>query len=196
MSGGMHLCAIGLSVSDEHIVDNFIRRRVWLRCVVDSFGVTLCEVWSGGQLPYEGQSDSQVWKSVTQKRGFPSRPERMPLKIYGILKRCWHYVPTSRPSFQELLVEIAALAAQQPAQFPDVPMTLLPRKQKDVPMRHRADGDGTARHNLRPDRQGPHREARQPPPARSPAHLDGSPDLIVERSVYFPNPAYDASSQV
>ncbi|KAJ8024454.1 Tyrosine-protein kinase transmembrane receptor Ror [Holothuria leucospilota] len=64
-----------------------------------SFGVVLYEIYSGGQEPYPGMLPREV--AVRVKAGYRmDRPENCPKQIYIIMRDCWQYEPSDRPSFE------------------------------------------------------------------------------------------------
>ena len=71
-----------------------------------SFGVTLWEVFSGGQKPYFDYDNEQVREGVCRDLRLPL-PEKCPLHVYELMKKCWIVDKNERPSFQELVSEMS-----------------------------------------------------------------------------------------
>jgi serine/threonine protein kinase len=53
-----------------------------------SFGIVLYELFTFGEIPYKGMSNSQVMEKVPE--GFRlSRPENCPENVYYLMQSCW-----------------------------------------------------------------------------------------------------------
>lgn len=66
-----------------------------------SFGVVLWEIFSFGQQPYYGYSNTEVIEMVRARQLLPC-PAGCPAHIFGLMRDCWSEVPTQRPNFYEL----------------------------------------------------------------------------------------------
>jgi len=67
-----------------------------------SFGVLLWEIWSLGQTPYPGMTNSQVVEAVEKEGYRMSKPDKASDNIYNIMKQCWHNDPEIRPTFADI----------------------------------------------------------------------------------------------
>ncbi|KAG5880193.1 hypothetical protein JTB14_006626 [Gonioctena quinquepunctata] len=66
-----------------------------------SYGVVLWEMATLASQPYQGLSNDQVLRYVIDG-GVMERPENCPDKLYTLMRYCWQYKPSSRPSFLKL----------------------------------------------------------------------------------------------
>ena len=73
-------------------------KRFSIKSDVWSFGVLLFEIFSFGSLPYPNMSVDQV-KSNVMSRVKMCKPEDCPEDIYQIMRKCFEFDPTKRPSF-------------------------------------------------------------------------------------------------
>ena len=73
-----------------------IKSDVW------SFGITISEVITKGEMPYPGMSNRQVIEAVSRGYRMPA-PEGCPDPIYDIMCHCWKPDPNNRPNFRYLL---------------------------------------------------------------------------------------------
>ncbi|XP_004593535.2 tyrosine-protein kinase ABL1 isoform X1 [Ochotona princeps] len=72
-----------------------IKSDVW------AFGVLLWEIATYGMSPYPGIDLSQVYE-LLEKDYRMERPEGCPEKVYGLMRACWQWNPSDRPSFAEI----------------------------------------------------------------------------------------------
>ncbi|XP_003745932.1 tyrosine-protein kinase Fer [Galendromus occidentalis] len=70
-------------------------------CDVWSFGVLIWEIFSLGQAPYAGLSNTKAREKIDQGYRLPA-PERIPSPVYQLTLRCWEYTPERRPHFDEI----------------------------------------------------------------------------------------------
>lgn len=70
-----------------------------------SFGVVLWEMATLASQPYQGLSNDQVLRYVIDG-GVMERPENCPDKLYDLMRRCWTFRPTARPSFMDIVGEL------------------------------------------------------------------------------------------
>ncbi|XP_034047534.1 tyrosine-protein kinase ABL1 isoform X2 [Thalassophryne amazonica] len=71
-----------------------IKSDVW------AFGVLLWEIATYGMSPYPGIDLSQVYE-LLEKDYRMDRPEGCPEKVYELMRACWRWIPSERPSFAE-----------------------------------------------------------------------------------------------
>lgn len=71
-----------------------IKSDVW------AFGVLLWEIATYGMSPYPGIDLSQVYE-LLQRDYRMERPEGCPEKVYELMRDCWRWNPSERPSFAE-----------------------------------------------------------------------------------------------
>ncbi|XP_012724644.2 tyrosine-protein kinase ABL1 isoform X1 [Fundulus heteroclitus] len=71
-----------------------IKSDVW------AFGVLLWEIATYGMSPYPGIDLSQVYE-LLQRDYRMERPEGCPEKVYELMRACWRWTPSERPSFAE-----------------------------------------------------------------------------------------------
>uniref|UniRef100_A0AAQ4QS12 Tyrosine-protein kinase n=1 Tax=Gasterosteus aculeatus aculeatus TaxID=481459 RepID=A0AAQ4QS12_GASAC len=71
-----------------------IKSDVW------AFGVLLWEIATYGMSPYPGIDLSQVYE-LLEKDYRMDRPEGCPEKVYDLMRDCWRWNPSERPSFAE-----------------------------------------------------------------------------------------------
>ncbi|XP_033227086.1 tyrosine-protein kinase Shark isoform X2 [Belonocnema kinseyi] len=67
-----------------------------------SYGVTLWEMFSYGEVPYGDRLGVHVIELV-QKGERLQKPETCPTDVYKIMQQCWSYEPELRPTFKDLL---------------------------------------------------------------------------------------------
>ncbi|XP_008823954.1 tyrosine-protein kinase ABL1 isoform X2 [Nannospalax galili] len=72
-----------------------IKSDVW------AFGVLLWEIATYGMSPYPGIDLSQVYE-LLEKDYRMERPEGCPEKVYELMRACWQWNPSERPSFAEI----------------------------------------------------------------------------------------------
>ncbi|CAG9135656.1 unnamed protein product [Plutella xylostella] len=74
-----------------------------------SYGVVLWEMATLAMQPYQGLSNEQVVRYVVEG-GVMERPEHCPDRLYELMRACWAHKPSSRPSFLQLVAELAPAA--------------------------------------------------------------------------------------
>ncbi|VBB30169.1 unnamed protein product [Acanthocheilonema viteae] len=75
-----------------------------------SFGVTVWEIYSGGQEPYaEIQNNKELRRGIIEQRVKINSPPGMPLMMQQIMLSCLAYDPKNRPTFQELNAKLSAI---------------------------------------------------------------------------------------
>ena len=75
------------------------------------FGVTLWEMFSGGEEPWAGVPPYLILQRLEKDRARLPRPPLCPRALYALALRCWAPHPADRPSFphlEGLLQEVGA----------------------------------------------------------------------------------------
>ncbi|XP_032240951.1 tyrosine-protein kinase HTK16 isoform X2 [Nematostella vectensis] len=67
-----------------------------------SYGVTLWEMYSFGQLPYGEMTGGEVIKMLENEGKRLDRPDACPEYVYKLMLKCWDLSPENRPTFNEL----------------------------------------------------------------------------------------------
>ncbi|XP_050666858.1 tyrosine-protein kinase Fer isoform X2 [Leptidea sinapis] len=70
-------------------------------CDVWSYGVLMWEIFSKGDTPYAGMSNSRAREKIDQGYRMPA-PEGCPEEVYALMLRCWEYEPEKRPHFNQI----------------------------------------------------------------------------------------------
>uniref|UniRef100_A0A3P8WXY5 Tyrosine-protein kinase n=1 Tax=Cynoglossus semilaevis TaxID=244447 RepID=A0A3P8WXY5_CYNSE len=73
-----------------------------------SFGVLMWEVYNEGRLPYENRSNTEVVESLNSGLRL-LKPRLAPDAVYLLMEWCWKEKPDDRPTFAQLLHELASL---------------------------------------------------------------------------------------
>jgi megakaryocyte-associated tyrosine kinase len=73
-----------------------------------AFGVVLWEIFSYGQAPYPGLSNSEVIQEVSKGYRMPP-PDNCPKQIVELMNECWHDDPLKRPQWINIFVKLSAL---------------------------------------------------------------------------------------
>ncbi|KAE9555246.1 hypothetical protein FO519_001497 [Halicephalobus sp. NKZ332] len=68
-----------------------------------SFGVTLWEEFSYGEMPWRGYNGAQILQAIDQNGQRLDCPQACPLEFYTIMQKCWAHNPDDRPTFDELV---------------------------------------------------------------------------------------------
>ena len=69
-----------------------------------SYGVLLFEIWSHGEIPYNGLTAKKVWTDVIKGLRLQQPPE-CPAAIYAVMNECWaEYL--ERPTFSKILEKL------------------------------------------------------------------------------------------
>ncbi|KAI5644932.1 protein tyrosine kinase domain-containing protein [Phthorimaea operculella] len=71
-----------------------------------SYGVVLWEMATLAMQPYQGLSNEQVVRYVVEG-GVMERPEQCPELLYSLMRACWAHRPNQRPSFLQLVAQLA-----------------------------------------------------------------------------------------
>uniref|UniRef100_H0VRN3 receptor protein-tyrosine kinase n=1 Tax=Cavia porcellus TaxID=10141 RepID=H0VRN3_CAVPO len=75
-----------------------------------SFGIVMWEVLSFGDKPYGDMSNQEVMKSIEDGYRLPP-PVDCPAPLYDLMKDCWAYERTRRPTFAQLQGQLEKLLA-------------------------------------------------------------------------------------
>lgn len=67
-----------------------------------SYGVVLWEMATWASQPYQGMANGQVLHFV-KNGGVMEKPEPCPEKLYDLMRRCWQYKQSNRPTFLQLV---------------------------------------------------------------------------------------------
>ncbi|XP_065217837.1 tyrosine-protein kinase Fer-like isoform X2 [Planococcus citri] len=71
-------------------------------CDVWSYGILTWEIFSRGENPYPGMSNSEAREKIDSGYRLPA-PEGTPDEMYSLMKNCWQYEPENRPHFDDIL---------------------------------------------------------------------------------------------
>ncbi|CAK8685262.1 unnamed protein product [Clavelina lepadiformis] len=72
------------------------------RSDVWSYGIVLWEIATLAEQPYQGQQHDQVTRYVIDG-GYMEQPRGCPKRLYDLMLMCWHYSPSMRPTFAEIV---------------------------------------------------------------------------------------------
>lgn len=75
-----------------------------------SFGVTLWELFTYGDLPFEDRSNEEVLEHVLNERRRLYKPIRCPSDVFDLMWTCWHSDPHSRPCFTDIHENLTELS--------------------------------------------------------------------------------------
>ncbi|XP_059483949.1 tyrosine-protein kinase Shark [Neocloeon triangulifer] len=81
-----------------------------------SFGVTLWEMYSYGKQPYGEKRGAEVIQLVERGERL-LKPIMCPDAVYRLMKSCWSYQPSERPSFADLLQHFTSEATYENVKF-------------------------------------------------------------------------------
>lgn len=70
-------------------------------CDVWSYGVLMWEIFSKGDTPYAGMSNSRAREKIDNGYRMPA-PEGCIEDVYALMLRCWEYEPDKRPHFHQI----------------------------------------------------------------------------------------------
>uniref|UniRef100_UPI00398F69A1 tyrosine-protein kinase Src42A-like n=1 Tax=Pristiophorus japonicus TaxID=55135 RepID=UPI00398F69A1 len=82
-----------------------ITNQVSMKSDVWSFGIVLFEITTYGKVPYPGMSNRMALLEVVQGYRMPC-PHGCPQPIYNIMRECWNEVPSQRPLFSTLKLQL------------------------------------------------------------------------------------------
>ena len=72
-----------------------IKSDVW------SFGILLYELFTKGQVPYPGMSNTEVSQQLMRGYRMPRQPS-IPEPVYDVMRKCWQEKELDRPTFEFL----------------------------------------------------------------------------------------------
>ncbi|XP_055324425.1 tyrosine-protein kinase Fer isoform X3 [Sitodiplosis mosellana] len=78
-------------------------------CDVWSYGILMFEIFSKGDTPYAGMSNSRARERIDAGYRMQA-PECATPEIYRLMLKCWEYEPESRPHFDEIHTIVDSLA--------------------------------------------------------------------------------------
>ncbi|KAK6046866.1 hypothetical protein COOONC_15627 [Cooperia oncophora] len=70
-----------------------------------SFGVTLWEMFSYGEMPWQGKTGAEILNLIDQQRKHLDRPTACPEDMYTLMEECWNYAPIKRPTFAQIMTQ-------------------------------------------------------------------------------------------
>ncbi|KAJ1364364.1 hypothetical protein KIN20_024450 [Parelaphostrongylus tenuis] len=70
-----------------------------------SFGVTLWEMFSYGEMPWNGKTGAEILYLIDQKRQHLDRPTTCPEDMYALMEECWNYIALERPTFAQIITQ-------------------------------------------------------------------------------------------
>ncbi|CAH0723870.1 unnamed protein product, partial [Brenthis ino] len=70
-------------------------------CDVWSYGVLMWEIFSKGDTPYAGMSNSRAREKIDNGYRMPA-PDGCAEDVYALMLRCWEYEPDKRPHFHQI----------------------------------------------------------------------------------------------
>lgn len=81
-------------------------------CDVWSYGILQWEIFSKGDTPYSGMSNSRARERIDTGYRMPA-PENTPPEIYRLMLKCWSYEPESRPHFDEIFNAVDTIMTRE-----------------------------------------------------------------------------------
>ncbi|XP_072543857.1 non-receptor tyrosine-protein kinase TNK1 [Salminus brasiliensis] len=111
----------GLGSDKDHYIMGAHRRIPFAWCAPESlrvgsfshasdvwmFGVTLWEMFTYCEEPWLGFSGRQILFRVEREGDRLQRPLDCPQELYSVMKKCWAYTPSERPTFAQLTTLVA-----------------------------------------------------------------------------------------
>ena len=70
-----------------------------------SYGVTLWEIYSIGNVPWKGLSPIEI-RDILMEGQRLGRPERCPADVFDVMRACWKDNPQKRPTFADIMRRI------------------------------------------------------------------------------------------
>ncbi|XP_058978002.1 tyrosine-protein kinase Fer isoform X1 [Musca domestica] len=77
-------------------------------CDVWSYGILMWEIFSKGDTPYSGMTNTQAREKIDHGYRMPA-PDNAPAEMYRLMLKCWAAEPESRPHFDEIYNVVDAL---------------------------------------------------------------------------------------
>lgn len=81
-------------------------------CDVWSYGILMWEIFTGGDTPYTGMSNSRARERIDSGYRMPA-PDNTPQEMHRLMLKCWSYEPEARPHFEEIYNVVEALLARE-----------------------------------------------------------------------------------
>lgn len=102
-----------------------------------SFGITLWELFSYGEVPYRGMSNKEVSEQVIAGYRL-EMPPGCPPEIWNLMKICWAENPKDRPTFSEINEDLEKLCTEIETGYHSVNPTQIHYNQteEEEPMYH------------------------------------------------------------
>ncbi|KAH8367332.1 hypothetical protein KR200_006820 [Drosophila serrata] len=79
------------------------------QCDVWSYGILMWEIYSKGDTPYSGMSNSRARERIDTEGYRMPTPENTPAEMYRLMLKCWAADAESRPHFDEIYNVVDAL---------------------------------------------------------------------------------------
>eukprot|EP01117_Protostelium_nocturnum_P011066 TRINITY_DN4014_c0_g1_i1.p1 TRINITY_DN4014_c0_g1~~TRINITY_DN4014_c0_g1_i1.p1 ORF type:complete len:1508 (-),score=396.84 TRINITY_DN4014_c0_g1_i1:57-4580(-) len=67
-----------------------------------SYGATLWEIFSKGEIPWRSYTNKQVVEIVVDQKKHLEKPAMCPDDVYQVMEQCFEYDPKNRPTFQDI----------------------------------------------------------------------------------------------
>ncbi|XP_073816985.1 tyrosine-protein kinase Fer isoform X4 [Musca autumnalis] len=77
-------------------------------CDVWSYGILMWEIFSKGDTPYSGMTNTKAREKIDAGYRMPA-PDNAPAEMYRLMLQCWAAEPESRPHFDEIYNVVDAL---------------------------------------------------------------------------------------
>ncbi|CAH6798078.1 fibroblast growth factor receptor 4 [Phodopus roborovskii] len=90
-----------------------------------SFGILLWEIFTLGGSPYPGIPVEELF-SLLREGHRMDRPPNCPLELYGLMRECWHAVPSQRPTFKQLVEALDKVLLAVSEEYLDLRLTFGP----------------------------------------------------------------------
>ncbi|XP_004371215.1 fibroblast growth factor receptor 4 isoform X2 [Trichechus manatus latirostris] len=90
-----------------------------------SFGILLWEIFTLGGSPYPGIPVEELF-SLLREGHRMDRPPQCPPELYGLMRECWHAVPSQRPTFKQLVEALDKVLLAVSEEYLDLRLTFGP----------------------------------------------------------------------
>nr|KAF6480013.1 fibroblast growth factor receptor 4 [Molossus molossus] len=90
-----------------------------------SFGILLWEIFTFGGSPYPGIPVEELF-SLLREGHRMDRPPNCPPELYGLMRECWHAVPSQRPTFKQLVEALDKVLLAISEEYLDLRLTFGP----------------------------------------------------------------------